>query len=444
MVRQFALVAFLAVVLDQASKYIARTFLGNPVNLVPSFLSFELVRNTGTSFGLFQNLNLFFLIIGAVFSFGILLWYPKIPKDNLHQAGFAFILGGAVGNTLDRVFLGYVTDFISFSFWPAFNVADSALTIGVVLLLYASFPKRSPVTRKGQMTLFLVLALAVLFAVFYIFFIQGEVTDIRSAGQATERITGTFELTPIKSYVSNCLQNTAEAALRDVAKHGWYLSGEGFELSYPSSSSSAETLNTFNYLTDTDYADKFDEDFGNNLRKVQNKLSTMIEDSIEGCLDFRSFESSNIIITKKGNPRVTILVDGSLPGWSDESVVVKLDFPLSIKRDGFEGRLETFQTTLPVSVVGMLRAALGIVEGIKANQDAIAANPTVPVAYDISVHCSPFAADDVNIEFLSNQVPNPRDGVIRISDYSTRDTFLKKTFQYEFGVRDVYISNECK
>ena len=105
MVRQFALVAFLAVVLDQASKYIARTFLGNPVNLVPSFLSFELVRNTGTSFGLFQNLNLFFLIIGAVFSFGILLWYPKIPKDNLHQAGFAFILGGAVGNTLDRVFL---------------------------------------------------------------------------------------------------------------------------------------------------------------------------------------------------------------------------------------------------------------------------------------------------------------------------------------------------
>src|SRR3989339_9935 len=103
MVRQFALVAFLIVALDQASKYIAHTFLDDPIGLIPSFLSFELVRNTGTSFGLFQNFGLLFLIIGVVFSLGILLYYPKIPKDWLHQAGFAFILGGAVGNTLDRV-----------------------------------------------------------------------------------------------------------------------------------------------------------------------------------------------------------------------------------------------------------------------------------------------------------------------------------------------------
>ncbi|HLD43125.1 MAG TPA: hypothetical protein VJB08_04020, partial [Candidatus Nanoarchaeia archaeon] len=275
--------------------------------------------------------------------------------------------------------------------------------------------------------------------VFYIFFIQGEVTDIRSAGQATERITGTFELTPIKSYVSNCLQNTAEATLRDVAKHGGYLSEEDFSLTF----NSTEQLNTKNYLSNTEYASKFSSVFNIAIARIKDKLETDIERDIQTCLDFRSFESSNIIITKKGNPRVTVLVDDSLPGWGDKSVVVKLDMPLSIKRDGFEGRLETFQTTLPVRVVGMLRSALGIVEGIKNNQDAIAANPSSPVAYDISADCPPSAAD-VNIEFLSNQVENPRDGVIRISDYSTRDTFLKKTFQYEFGLTNVYVTGECK
>lgn len=93
-------------------------------------------HNTGIAFGLFQNGNTLFIILAILVSIGILYYFPKVS----HEEGFlrfamALQLGGAVGNMIDRIRQGYVTDFVSLGTFPVFNVADSSISIGVVVLL---------------------------------------------------------------------------------------------------------------------------------------------------------------------------------------------------------------------------------------------------------------------------------------------------------------------
>lgn len=98
------------------------------------------VRNVGSAFGLFRSLgNTFFIVVAACASLFIALMIVKDRKDG---AAFSMILGGALGNLADRVMYGHVVDFLDLHagryHWPAFNIADSALTAGITLLLVQS------------------------------------------------------------------------------------------------------------------------------------------------------------------------------------------------------------------------------------------------------------------------------------------------------------------
>lgn len=132
---------------DQLSKgLVARAADGNPgyaVKVLGTFLQIRYAENTGASWSLFADqpwAQTFFLILSAVVipCFIIYLIFGR-RKGMLFRVSVAMIISGALGNFIDRVFLGYVRDFISFSFFnPVFNIADSALSIGVVLfILYA-------------------------------------------------------------------------------------------------------------------------------------------------------------------------------------------------------------------------------------------------------------------------------------------------------------------
>lgn len=134
------------VVLDQLTKYLAVTFVpaSHPLKILP-VLSLVNVRNVGAAFGLFAGLgNTFFILlsIAAIVLISALL----IKGDGF--LSLCLILGGAAGNLIDRILYGYVRDFIDLSIgpyhWPAFNVADSALTVGIVLILAALLFKRHP------------------------------------------------------------------------------------------------------------------------------------------------------------------------------------------------------------------------------------------------------------------------------------------------------------
>lgn len=136
---QIFLSALGIVVLDQVTKYLAKTLLSTPIVLA-SFLQLKFTTNTGAAFSLFSKypellMWLSIIIIGAVF------YYLDRLVDELPAIPLGLIIGGAFGNLADRIFLGRVTDFIALSFWPTFNVADSSIFIGVAAIIVVSFRK---------------------------------------------------------------------------------------------------------------------------------------------------------------------------------------------------------------------------------------------------------------------------------------------------------------
>jgi signal peptidase II len=129
--------ALLAVfLLDRVSKSLVLEKLSaGPVRIF-SFFSLTYVSNTGVSFGLFRGRNMFFVAFSAALV-GVLLFLRRRIQAHgaLAAAGFVLVLAGALGNLYDRIAYGFVVDFFNFSFFPAvFNVADSAITAGAVLL----------------------------------------------------------------------------------------------------------------------------------------------------------------------------------------------------------------------------------------------------------------------------------------------------------------------
>ncbi|HLC84815.1 MAG TPA: signal peptidase II [Candidatus Nanoarchaeia archaeon] len=137
----FTIISVVTLLLDQVTKYLSRS-LSNDI-LLTSFLSIAHTTNTGISFGLLKSLPWLPTIVATLVVVGIPIIYQRIPKTWPLQAGSALIFAGAFGNLIDRVMLGAVTDFIAFSFWPTFNIADAAIVIGGALVIIWNSP-RSP------------------------------------------------------------------------------------------------------------------------------------------------------------------------------------------------------------------------------------------------------------------------------------------------------------
>ena len=135
----FFLVAVLVIIADQVSKSLIRSnmFL---YESIPSDGIFRLthVFNTGASFGLFQGQTVPLLITAVIGIIALVLFFFYVPlQSRLLKVALGLQLGGAAGNLVDRIRLGGVTDFFDVGFWPVFNVADSAVVIGVGLLVLA-------------------------------------------------------------------------------------------------------------------------------------------------------------------------------------------------------------------------------------------------------------------------------------------------------------------
>jgi signal peptidase II len=133
------------IVLDQLSKWLAATqlVLHQPLALLPS-LNLTLMYNTGAAFSFLSDAGgwqrWLFTGLAVIVSVALVIWLARLPaRQHLVAAALAFILGGALGNVIDRIRLGHVIDFIQVYYkdwyFPAFNAADSAITLGVILLL---------------------------------------------------------------------------------------------------------------------------------------------------------------------------------------------------------------------------------------------------------------------------------------------------------------------
>lgn len=137
--------SLLVVVLDQWSKYwIVANFREYEVLTVWPVFNLTLVYNTGAAFSFLSDAGgwqrWFFVTVGVLVSLVMVIWLARLqPRERWTALGLALVVGGAVGNLIDRVVLGKVVDFLQWHwqdwYWPSFNLADSAITLGVILLL---------------------------------------------------------------------------------------------------------------------------------------------------------------------------------------------------------------------------------------------------------------------------------------------------------------------
>ena len=132
--------ALIIIIIDQLSKFLVKTNfeLSQTLPLISNIFHLTYIHNSGAGFGILQQQR-WVLIFVSIIVIGFILYYlDKINgKEILLQLLFGFILGGTIGNLIDRVIYGYVVDFLDFRVWPVFNFADSFVTIGVIgLIIY--------------------------------------------------------------------------------------------------------------------------------------------------------------------------------------------------------------------------------------------------------------------------------------------------------------------
>jgi len=135
------IVAFLVIFLDQISKYffITKFTIDESVPVIKNIFHLTLTKNTGGAFSFFSGNNAMFFWLSVVVIGFLIYSFSQFPKNNLVLISLGFILGGAIGNILDRMFYGGVVDFLDFRIWPVFNLADTFISLGVVGILIYSF-----------------------------------------------------------------------------------------------------------------------------------------------------------------------------------------------------------------------------------------------------------------------------------------------------------------
>jgi signal peptidase II len=135
-------IAALIVIIDQLTKFIVRQTMekGSSIKLLPFFYLTH-IDNTGSFFGIAKHSTGFLAFFSLIVIALILYGYRQIPAEKFLYVMIAFVLGGAIGNLIDRVFLGAVTDFFDFRIWPIFNIADSCITIAIIGLFWYVFGK---------------------------------------------------------------------------------------------------------------------------------------------------------------------------------------------------------------------------------------------------------------------------------------------------------------
>tara|TARA_B100000945_G_scaffold275187_1_gene239008 strand:+ start:813 stop:1271 length:459 start_codon:yes stop_codon:yes gene_type:complete len=142
----FIILSFFIIIIDQFTKYLIyrnyKTFVNNDF----IFFKLDFVKNYGAAFNIFSGSRIFLSMISIIISIILLcLIVRKYTTSMLDLFSYSFILGGTIGNGIDRIYMGYVIDFINLNFinFPVFNIADISINIGFLLLIYSIFKNNS-------------------------------------------------------------------------------------------------------------------------------------------------------------------------------------------------------------------------------------------------------------------------------------------------------------
>ncbi len=133
-----AFIALLIMLVDQGTKYIVQQYmeLGQTIAVIPNVFHFTYILNPGAAFGLFPYQNWIFLIIVVALFIAFFMFRNKIELAPFYfKLGISFLLGGSLGNAIDRIRIQSVIDFFDWRIWPIFNIADIAICVGTFLMM---------------------------------------------------------------------------------------------------------------------------------------------------------------------------------------------------------------------------------------------------------------------------------------------------------------------
>ena len=144
----FVLSSIIIITIDQVTKYLVNTkiSLNTSIEIIPGIIFISHVKNSGAAFGVFQNRTNILIIISVIAIILIIILKIKLNLDSIfYNISLGFILGGAIGNLIDRIIFGEVVDFLHLRYFAVFNVADSFICIGfgiVIILILKNYFKR--------------------------------------------------------------------------------------------------------------------------------------------------------------------------------------------------------------------------------------------------------------------------------------------------------------
>lgn len=149
---ELSIVCIAAVLVFTADFFVKQYFLKNPhlqsIPIIKNILYISVVFNSGAAFGILKGKTTFLVYVGLIFLLLFLMNFIKEERKNrIFLISCGLILGGALSNLYDRIFIGYVVDYIDLRVWPVFNISDSAISIGACLLFLNEF--RKPVSQKS-------------------------------------------------------------------------------------------------------------------------------------------------------------------------------------------------------------------------------------------------------------------------------------------------------
>jgi len=139
--------------LDQLTKLLVNKtlFLNQSIPVIKGIFHFTLIYNRGAAFGILKNQTPLF-IVTSIFAIVLICSNLRHNKEKaIYKISLSLILAGALGNLIDRIFFGYVIDFLDFRIWPVFNLADSAITVGAILLALSFLSQKSKAQSKSYL-----------------------------------------------------------------------------------------------------------------------------------------------------------------------------------------------------------------------------------------------------------------------------------------------------
>jgi len=160
LLRAMLITAVLSVSLDQLTKYMVRKTVApnnETIKVISGYFEINYAENTGAAFGMFRGQNSVFIVVSSIAICFIFVYYRQFKESTWMKISLGLLLGGALGNLIDRVIFQYVTDFISvrvwllgWRLWPSFNIADASVCIGAAMLILGMLKHSRNIEGEAQ------------------------------------------------------------------------------------------------------------------------------------------------------------------------------------------------------------------------------------------------------------------------------------------------------